>query len=113
MNARPGIDCLEDTITYNCSIFSNQESPHIIWHVTFPHLMPLNFTLDLANPVNDRSPNFTARITNFRPDEYIESTITFRAFDFLGTVVECEVRAEEFFNLKESATIPIVQYTGK
>lgn len=76
--SRSEIECPGDIIPYNCSIQSNSEALHLIWHITFPGLTPINIIYNDTSIHSNTSvlDGFvTASITRFIRDEYIESTL--------------------------------------
>ena len=96
--SRNDIDCPGDIIPYECSIFSNSETLHLIWRVTIPGQEPRSIkynntlldhsTIDLNNFVN-------AQLRNYEIDAYITATlkIILQAGILINqTKVECIIR---------------------
>ena len=96
--SRNDIDCPGDIIPYECSIFSNSETLHLIWRVTIPGQEPRSIkynntlldhsTIDLNNFVN-------AQLRNYESDAYITATlkIILQAGILINqTKVECIIR---------------------
>ena len=92
---RDDIECPGDTIPYNCSIMSNSEYVHLVWLVTLPGQMQRNITFDGSsslNSANNLDMNITATLTNYIPEDYIESVIVLTVLSGVtvnGTEIEC------------------------
>ena len=103
--SRDDIYCPGDTISYNCSITSNTETPHLIWSVTLPGLTPISFTYDSTSALNDihyLDMNITVTLTKlntiattqFVNEEFIESIIVITVLKNVsmnGTELECSI----------------------
>ena len=94
--SRDDIDCPGDTITYRCFIVSNSETVQLTWRVTLPGMMPVNITYDNTSIPNTVGAvfgnNITTTLTNFKVDEFIESTFVFTVLRDVAineTVLEC------------------------
>ena len=94
--SRQDIDCPGDTISYNCTILTNSETPHLTWRVTLPGHMPLNITYDNfsnQDSFNLFGMNIIVVLREFRY-EYIESVIVLIVVDDVvlnGTKLECGI----------------------
>ena len=104
--SRHDIHCPGDTISYNCSITSNTDTPHLTWTVTFPGLQPINFTYNSTSPIYEIDyldmnisvtlTEFvtTATVLEFVNEAYIESILTFtvlRNVNMNETKLECSI----------------------
>ena len=103
--SRDDIYCPGDTISYNCSITSNSEMPHLTWKVTFPGLEPINFTYNRSSSIlwidhldmniSITLLNFTTTsLTEYVNEEFIESMLIFTVLENVtmnGTIVECGI----------------------
>ena len=77
--SREDIECPGDTIPYNCSIYSNNETLHLTWRVVLPDGLSLNLTYDnttTANVPYSLNEFISSTLTQFQSDEYIESTLS-------------------------------------
>ena len=94
--SRDDIDCPGDTISYNCTILTNSETPHLTWIVTIPGHMPLNFTYDSLSYMDFSDylgMNISVSLIEFSY-EYIESEIVLTVVDDVdldGTELECSI----------------------
>ena len=77
--SRSDIECPGDNITYNCSIESNSETVHLIWHVTLPGQKQFNITYynSSSSPyqVNDLNGFISTTLERYVNDKYIESIL--------------------------------------
>ena len=112
--ARTDIDCPMDTISYNCSIFSNSETVHLEWRVTLPGVMPIDITYDntsILNNIDNLAMGVNTILSMYRSDEYIESIIVFtiiRNIILNETMLECTING-----LDSEATTVFVNSTRK
>ena len=120
--SRDDIYCPGDTISYNCSIVSNTETPHLIWSVILPGLTPINLTYDSTsnpNTISHIDMNISATLTElittatteFVNKVYIESIIVITVLKNVtmnGTKLECSI-----LNLDAKSTILFVNTSGK
>ena len=75
---------------------SNSETVQLTWRVTLPGMMPVNITYDNTSIPNTVDAvfgnNITTTLTNFKVDEFIESTFVFTVLRDVAineTVLEC------------------------
>ncbi len=93
--SRQDIECPGDTIVYRCSIRSNSETVQLRWLVTFPGQITITILYTNnsdQNAVNYLPMNLTARLTQYKNNEYVESDIqltVLRNVSMNGTVLEC------------------------
>ena len=120
--SRDDIDCPGDTISYNCFIISNTETPNLIWNITLPGLTPISFTYDSTSTLNDihhldmnisvtLTELDTIAITEFVNEELIESIIVITVLKNVtmnGTNLECSIA-----NLHSDSTVLFVNTSGK
>ena len=120
--SRDDIYCPGDTISYNCSILSNTETPHLIWSVTLPGLTPINLTYDSTSTLHDTvylemniSATLTGRTTTattiFVNEEYIESIIVITVLKNVTmneTIVDCRIA-----DLDSDSAVVFVNTAGK
>ena len=90
------VDCPGDIIPYNCSIQSNSEMVHLIWHVTVPGQSHIVLTYDNNSDLGrvDYLHRFiSTSLEEYRHDEYIESVLMFTVQSNVSigdqTLVEC------------------------
>lgn len=116
-----GIDCLGDSISFNCSVQTNSEQPELIWTVSLPQLETrLTIRYDHESVINNRDNlglNITALLTQFRNESvlnhrtiHLASTITLKMLEDIsvnGTSLECYT--EELDN--DAATV-LIDYSG-
>ena len=102
---RDDIYCPGDTVSYNCSIISNTETPHLNWKVTFPGLMPISFTYNSSSSlykVDSLDMNISVTLTDFTTTnlteyvnvEYVESILTLTILKNIAmnkTKLECGI----------------------
>ena len=114
--------CPGDTISYNCSITSNTEAPHLIWNVTLPGLAPIGFIFDSTFTLYDRhyldmnisvtlTKLDTIATTEFVNEERIESIIIITVLKNVtmnGTELECSIT-----DLDVDSTVLFVNTSGK
>lgn len=108
--SRPSIDCIGDSVTYNCSIQSNREHAFLMWEITNPEQMPIEIIFDNSSSLSvvmNYDMNISAVLTRYIRDEYVESTITLTLLrpDMNGTLVNCStpiVNAEEVWLFNSS-----------
>ena len=119
--SRDDIDCPGDTISYNCFIISNTETPHLIWNVTFPGLTPISFTHDSTSTLYDihyLDMNISVTLTELDTiattesvnEEQIESIIVITVLKNVtmnGTKLECSTA-----NLDSDSTVLFVNTSG-
>ena len=93
---QPGIDCLGDTILYNCSIVSNAYNLRLTWVVIFLGQPPITITYDadsVRDTVNLLGMNVSSTLTELRTSDYIESVITLTFLSDVSyvnkTMLEC------------------------
>ena len=74
--SRDNIECPGDIISYQCSIDTNSETPHIAWGVTIPGLRTLNFTYtnDSIGSVDNLNSFITTSLA-FANDTFLVSTL--------------------------------------
>ncbi len=91
---RVGIDCLGDTIVYNCSILSNSENVNLVWRVTFLGMTPVNIMYDGTSNLNT-SNNFdmgvSSTLTEYSSDEYIESIVVMTVLINVDIILQCSI----------------------
>ncbi len=86
-----------DTVSYNCSILSNEETVKLTWSVTLPGSMPVTITYDntsVLNNMDNLAMGVNAMLTVFRQDAYIESLIVFtlsRNTVVNETILQCSI----------------------
>ena len=119
--SRDDIDCPGDTISYNCFIVSNTETPHLIWNITLPGLTPISFTYDSTSTLYDihhLDTNITVTLTElntfttteFINEEHIASIIVITVLKNVtmnGTNLECSIA-----NLDSDSTVLFVNTSG-
>lgn len=93
--SREDILCPLDIISFNCSIQSNSEAIHLMWRVFIPGEFQINITY---SNVTDESTNLSSYITtalsDFRNDEYINSTLEITVFSGIPIdkiMLECSI----------------------
>ena len=97
--SRQDIDCPGDTISYNCTILTNSETPHLTWRVTLPGNVPLNITYDNSSNqgnLNYLGMNISSTLREIRYG-YIESVIVLTVVNDVnlnGTELECSIGAD-------------------
>ena len=120
--SRDDIHCPGDTISYNCSIISNTETPHLIWNITLPGLTPISFTFDSTSTLYDihhLDMNITVTLTElntfttteFINEEHIGSIIVITVLNNVsmnGSNLECSIA-----NLDSDSTLLLVNISGK
>ena len=103
--SRDDVYCPGDTISYNCSIISNTERPHLIWNITLPGQTPTIFIYDSISTLYDihhLNTNITVTLTKldtiatteFVNKEHIESIIVITVLKNVsmnGTELECSI----------------------
>ena len=94
-NSRVDIECPGDTISYNCSIWSNSETVQLTWRVTLPGEAPMVMTYDGSsslNTVDNLGMDISTILTSYMSDQYIASSITLtilRGVPMNGSLLEC------------------------
>ena len=91
------VDCPGDTISYRCTIMSDNDTIELTWRVTLPGMMPINIAYDNILDIPDATDTdlvtgITATLTNSTDEGYIESVIMFTVFgdvELNGTELEC------------------------
>ncbi len=92
---RNDIDCLGDIISYSCSILSNSETLHLIWHVTIPGFLPIVITYNINSSLDTVEyfpENISVILISYRRDKSIESSINFIVLEntpLNETLLEC------------------------
>ena len=103
--SRDDIYCPGDTVSYNCSIISSTEMPHLNWKVTFPGLMPISFTYNSSSSlykIDNLDMNISVTLTDFTTTNqteyvneiYMESILTLtvlRNITMNNTKLECSI----------------------
>ena len=98
-SSRTDVDCPGETISisYNCTIETNSETPNLQWIITFPGEMPLNITFNSTYDSTFESfsylgINVSATLTEFT-SEYITSVIVLEVVsdNLDGTELECSI----------------------
>ena len=95
-SSRTDVDCPGETISisYNCTIETNSETPNLQWIITFPGEMPLNITFNSTyeSTFSYLGMDVSATLTEFT-SEYITSEIVLEVVsdNLDGTELECSI----------------------
>lgn len=92
------IDCAGDILTFECDVSASSSANFfLIWQVTVPGEMPVNFTYDssssgIVNSTIDLGLNISTTLIDYVPDVLLRSTLTLTvlsSMDRNGTLVQC------------------------
>ena len=99
------IDCPEDTLSFTCSIRSNYDALHLVWHVIFPGnnivLYKRYDGTSVFNSTDILGMNISTTLVAYEFGSYIKSHITLtvlRSFNIDGTQLQCGTTGFDFQN---------------